>query len=388
MSGTVSFLIGLGRALAALQLYDRGHPARERAIGDALRLLEALLSKDTQPTFTILGDVVVYNGRLVHGLRAWTAGPRLFDAGMQRIEFFRPVSRSDFEAFLEAAEAASEGRPPPPETEHPSIRYGLAAVSDTDLEFEADSEADIESLLGAEIEAMKCVLDQAENGRGVQRQEVEGIVGSLLLAVVAGESFSAPLLRLKDHDQYTTAHSLNVAVLSMALAQFSGYSREQVRAIGVAGVLHDIGKVRVPREILVKSGALTAAERQAVNEHPREGARIILDSDQADLGLAAVVAYEHHIWYDSRGYPVVRPPRSCHPASNLVHVCDVFDALATDRPYRSAWREAAILDLIKRNSGTEFDPFPAAALLRMMTQKTPPFRVLEAPSLASPALTI
>lgn len=378
MIGPRPFLMGLGRALSALVLYDRGHPAREQAVDDAWHTLDELLRESPRPAFTVLGEIVAFEGRLVHGLRNWSVGPRLAGAGIQRIEFTWPVPRIEFEAFLDTAAAAVDGRPGAHDVPHPSIRFGPAALAEAlNLEaLAADSkEADLESLLDAEVGAMNHVLQEAADGRGLQRTEVETLVSSLLLSILSADAFLPPLLRLKDYDQYTTAHSLNVAVLSMSLAEFSGYDRAQVRAIGVAGVLHDIGKVRTPRDILTKTGALSAEERRIIQEHPRDGARIILESGQPDLDFAAVVAFEHHIWYDGRGYPMVRPPRSCHPASNLLHVCDVYDALATDRPYRPAWPEAKILDLIRANSGTEFDPFPVAAFLRMMTQRTERVRI-------------
>jgi putative nucleotidyltransferase with HDIG domain len=355
-----------------MHLYGRGHPAREQALDEAWRSLDSLLRETPRPAFTVLGDLVAFDDRLVHGLRSWSAGPKLAAAGIERIEFTWPVPRTDFEAFIETAAAAIDTRTAARSGEHPSIRFGPAALTETlDLQAlaAASGDGDLDALLEAEFEAMDFVLQEVAGGHGLQRTELETIVSSLLLSVLSAEAFLPPLLRLKDFDQYTAAHSLNVAVLSMSLAEFSGYPREQVRAIGMAGVLHDIGKVRTPRDILVKTGVLTAEDRRIIQEHPRDGARIILEAGQSDLDLAAVVAFEHHIWYDGRGYPAVRPPRACHPASNLLHVCDVYDAMATDRPYRPAWPEPKILDVIRANSGTEFDPFPTAAFLRMMAQR-------------------
>jgi HD-GYP domain-containing protein (c-di-GMP phosphodiesterase class II) len=148
-----------------------------------------------------------------------------------------------------------------------------------------------------------------------------------------------------------------------------------VRALGTAGLLHDLGKVCVPQELLVKPGVLTAEERAIMSRHPVEGARLILESDK-QLGLAAAVAYEHHIMIDGGGYPHFHFPRQCHYASRLVHVCDVFDALRTDRPYRVAWSAEAALAYIEKRAGTEFDPEIAQAfvtLMRRMEMAVVPF---------------
>jgi putative two-component system response regulator len=140
-----------------------------------------------------------------------------------------------------------------------------------------------------------------------------------------------------------------------------------VRAFGVAGLLHDLGKVRVPSEILNKPGPLTASERKVMQTHPVEGARIILDSDKP-LDLAAVVAYEHHIMLNGQGYPCLHHKRGCHHASHIVHVCDVYDALRTKRPYRDAWEPDRILAYIGDRSGTEFEPGVAQAFIGMMRE--------------------
>jgi putative two-component system response regulator len=96
-----------------------------------------------------------------------------------------------------------------------------------------------------------------------------------------------------------------------------------------------------------------------------DGARIILDGDER-LDLAATVAYEHHIMIDGGGYPRMHFRRDCHYASRVVHVCDVFDALCTDRPYRPAWEIGRALEYIEERSGMEFDPEIASVFTTMM----------------------
>jgi len=173
---------------------------------------------------------------------------------------------------------------------------------------------------------------------------------------------------LKEFDQYTTTHALNVAVLSMGLAEHLRLSSREVRAYGIAGLLHDLGKVKVPVEIVQKPGALSDEERAVMCLHPVDGARMILDSDNR-LDLSAAVAFEHHIMIDGGGYPTRRGRRECHHASMLVHVCDVFDALRTHRPYRVAWEANAIVGYITARTGTEFHPDIARAFVAMLRER-------------------
>jgi putative two-component system response regulator len=146
-----------------------------------------------------------------------------------------------------------------------------------------------------------------------------------------------------------------------------GLGSREIRAFGVAGLLHDLGKVRIPRDILVKPGKLTDEERAVMQHHPVDGARIIIEQDM-QLDLAAFVAYEHHIMLNGGGYPTLRYPRDAHYASKVVHVCDVYDALCTDRPYREAWTSERALGYLGERVGTEFDPELVHAFTRMISE--------------------
>jgi putative nucleotidyltransferase with HDIG domain len=174
-----------------------------------------------------------------------------------------------------------------------------------------------------------------------------------------------PLLQLREFDEYTTTHSLNVSVLVMALAESIGLAQQDIRTFGVAGLLHDLGKVHIPQDILNKPGKLTDQERQVMQQHPVEGAKMIIESGRR-LDLAAAVAHEHHIMINGNGYPTHHYRRDCHKASNLVHVCDVYDALRTKRPYRDAWEAERVLTYIEERSGTEFEPEAATAFVTLM----------------------
>ncbi len=134
--------------------------------------------------------------------------------------------------------------------------------------------------------------------------EVEAVVRSLSVAMQMEHRMLLPLLDLKRFDQYTTTHACNVSVLAMGLAERLGLGREEVRSFGVAGLLHDLGKIRIPKEILTKPGKLSDEERAVIQAHPVEGARIVLSRERG-LGVAAVVAYEHHVCIDGGGISIV-----------------------------------------------------------------------------------
>jgi len=198
------------------------------------------------------------------------------------------------------------------------------------------------------------IHDEVSMSERLPMGEVEAVVRSLSVAMRMEHRMLLPLLDLKRFDQYTTTHACNVSVLAMGLAERLGLGREEVRSFGVAGLLHDLGKIKIPKEILTKPGKLSDEERAVIQAHPVEGARIVLSRERG-LGVAAVVAYEHHVCIDGGGYPSFRFTRNCHYASRIVHVCDIYDALCTNRPYRDAWEPEKALTYLESRAGTEVD---------------------------------
>jgi putative nucleotidyltransferase with HDIG domain len=370
MTEAPRFVTSLGQALAAMNLYDGAHPARSRAIDVAYHRLQALLHVDPTPQFTFVDNEVVYAGRTMRDLREWAPAGKLAKAGIQRMEFSAAVSREDFEAFLDdvARRLAGAGTAEAPQTRQTAVRYGalgLRGESSVKPLSAPLPTATIRYSLAEEIAATQWIHEEVVGGHSIPLLEAEATVRSLAAAMHAEQQMVIPLLSLREYDEYTTTHSLNVSVLAMALAESLCLSPREVRAFGVAGLLHDIGKVRIPRDVLNKPGQLTPAERDLIRKHPVDGARIIMESDQ-QLDVAASVAYEHHIMIDGSGYPTMHFRRDCHPASHVVHVCDVYDALRTNRPYRAAWEHEQVMEYLRENAGTEFDPTLIRAFDAMM----------------------
>ncbi len=370
MSEPAEFLGAFAQALAGMSLYGDGHPARERAIDTAYQELRDLQAVHPHPLFTFLGDEVIFGRLPLREMREWGWSSRLAEAGIQRLEFADDVTRDDFEGFLEDVYSrlnlvgldTAEARQMRPS----GIKFGVVGVrSGGEGAEDALPTATIAFSLGEEAETIRWLHDEVKQRESLPLAEAEAVVRSLSVAMHGDQQMILPLLQLKQFDEYTTTHSLNVSVLSMALAEYLGMAPADVRAFGVAGLLHDLGKVRIPIEILTKTGKLTPDERVLMNRHPVEGARLILESEE-DLDLAAVVAYEHHIMLNGMGYPQVRYRRRCHEASNLVHVCDVYDALRTRRPYRDAWPVEQVLPYIEGRAGLEFDPDYVGAFISMM----------------------
>jgi putative nucleotidyltransferase with HDIG domain len=374
VSDPVRFLSAFAQTLSMMALYKEGHPARARATDQSYSALLALQASETQLQFTFLGDEVLFGTQVLRDLRRWEWSQRLGEAGVQRVEFLESVHREDYEVFLDevharltlAAVDSAESRP----ARRTSIKFGAIGLHEEVL-LEGPvaplRTATLAVSLDEEADAIRWVHGEVQVGGELPLAEAEGVVRSLTVAMHSDSQMALPLLRLKDHDQYTTTHALNVSVLAMGLAEYLGLGGGEVRAYGIAGLLHDLGKVRIPREILNKPGKLTDAERDVMRQHPADGAHIILESGR-NLELASAVAYEHHVMINGGGYPSFHYRRCCHHASELVHVCDVYDALRTHRPYRPAWESQRALEYIEERAGSEFEETAARAFVRMMRE--------------------
>jgi len=373
MSDPARFLTSLAQALSTMALYPEGHPAREGVVDTAFAALAELQLADRRVSFSFLGDDVVFGDRPLRQLRGWDWSNRLAEAGIQRIEFETEVARDEFDRFLSQLLAkltlfAVQQGEPTPKGGGP-IRFGQLGIREMEAGPELTT-ATIALSLHEEAETVEWLHEEMQSGHNLPLHEAEAVVRSLAAAMHGDQAIVLPLLELRRYDEYTTTHSLNVCVLAMGLAEWVGLGARDIRAFGVAGLLHDIGKVKIPTDILNKAGRLTPEEREIMNRHPVEGARIIMESEE-NLDLAAVVAYEHHIMQNGGGYPKLEYPRECHQASKLVHVCDVYDALRTNRPYRAAWPAPKVLDYVEERAGTEFEPDVARRFVKMMSEWEP-----------------
>ena len=376
MSDPIRFLVSFGQAVSTMALYNDGHPARERAVDRSYGCLRDLQANDPNPRFSFLGEETIYQETALRELGDWEWGTRLAQAGVQRIELDTNVTREQYEEFLEEMMAritlsfidSAEARPNRPT----GIKVGALGIrgETRHLQETLDAPAPVATIsysLGEEAASIQSMhKDVLERGK-LPLAEAEAVVRSLSMAMHGDQAMILPLLQLREFDEYTTTHSLNVSVLVMALAESVGLAPQDVRTFGVAGLLHDLGKVHIPKDILNKPGKLTDQERQVMQAHPVAGAKMIIESGRR-LDLAAAVAHEHHIMINGLGYPTHHYRRDCHKASKLVHVCDVYDALRTRRPYRDAWETERVLTYIEERAGTEFEPEAAKAFVGMMRQ--------------------
>jgi putative nucleotidyltransferase with HDIG domain len=374
MNEAIRFLKAVARQLSVAGLYRPGHPERERSVDEVYAELSTLLDVEPRPVFAFLEGDVIYADRPISGLRQWEWAVRLAEVGVERLEIEAGVSRSELVGLLEelhARLAPGDDRPFSRESGVGStIRFGPVSVIGEEKHKSLPT-ATMGLSLEDELEVAGWLHREVKLTSELPTFEAIAVVQLLSAAMHAEREIILPLVELKEIDEYSAAHSLNVSVLSMGLAESLALPSVDVRTVGEAALLHDVGKTLTPLDVLNKPGKLTEDEWMRMQQHPVEGARILLAAGTR-FSEAAIVAYEHHIgWKGDKGYPELHYRRTPHRMSRLVQVCDVYDALRTRRPFRPPWPLARTLRHLETEAGVYLDPEFVSAFLGMIRQWEP-----------------
>jgi HD-GYP domain-containing protein (c-di-GMP phosphodiesterase class II) len=198
------------------------------------------------------------------------------------------------------------------------------------------------------------MLNEARMGRAVKQEEAAAVVEDIAGSVWRNPSALISLARLKTRDDYTYMHSVAVCAMMVALGRQLGLNEQEQRVAGEAGLLHDVGKMLMPLEVLNKPGSLTDAEFAVMKSHPERGHAALKASGVFADGVLDVCLH-HHEKMDGSGYPHKLASDQLSLLARMGAVCDVYDAVTSNRPYKSAWDPAASLAKMAQWKG-HFDP--------------------------------
>ncbi len=281
-----------------------------------------------------------------------------------------PGDLGEFAAFIshESSDVPAEG----------SVRLNERPYTPAELQKSA-SLSDIRHSYVTSLDLLKGVSDSMAEGEGADIADAVWTVQELLEGVLLRPGASLLLSTLKTHDGYTFFHSINTSLLALTVGQAIGLDHDQLLQLGLGALLHDLGKIRVPAEIIQYPGRLDDSKWSEIQRHPHEGAQAILAGTGQGQEIAARVALEHHAQYDLGGYPQIPGKEHLHLYSRITSVCDIYDALTTRRSYKRALPPPSALKIVVKAAGTKLDPdlvqilvgilgiFPVGSLLRLDT---------------------
>jgi putative nucleotidyltransferase with HDIG domain len=213
------------------------------------------------------------------------------------------------------------------------------------------------------------IAQKMRSGEKVNLKGAKRVVTSMVNHLIEEEQFLLGMTAIKDYDEYTYHHSVNVSILSVALGHRLGLDRKRLIELGMVGLFHDIGKMSIPNEIINKPSCLSDDEWKVVRKHPVWGVMAILKIRTLDdLTInASIVAFEHHINIDLSGYPQTRNPVDIDMYSKIVSIADKYDAITSARVYsRVPTSPDKALSMLMETAGTEIDPLVFKFFINMV----------------------
>lgn len=356
------FMNHLRSASRQLALYPEDHPALIEVLGKATDGANALLSEASERVITIIGDSLYLDRTILpHASLEFNRLLRdLQSRGIDSVTLTAPVSRGDIHdlaAFL----AATSGDVPAEGT----IRLNERPFSRADLETETGFTG-LRRSYARSLDVLRGVTLALDSEESFDLTGATWVVEQLVEQTLSQPAASVLLSSMKSHDEYTFYHSVNVCILSIALARTVGLPEDEIKLLAVGALLHDIGKVRVPVNTLQWPGRLDTEQWAEIKLHPQEGAAAILAAAAPGQEIAAVVAFEHHARFDRQGYPSMTYSRPAHFFSRLVSTADTYDALTTRRSYRRAETPNRALRVLLQGAGSLYDPDLVQTFIKMV----------------------
>jgi putative nucleotidyltransferase with HDIG domain len=364
-------------ALRAASLYSTAHPSvgeHVRALLEAVQrihrteasILVGFIGGEVIADDTPLLAVTAYRTELIRYMQALGINRVLFDRGVtleELTEFVRAVSQPS-PAALRAAQGDQGQEADVDFLRLAHVRAGRIPVDTSEGKW-GSSAVTLKQVYSGSVEAARMVWESTRfEGRPdapAAHEAVEHLAG----AVEASRATMIGLTGMKAHDEYTFTHMVNVSILTMAQARTLGIEGQGLRALGLAAMLHDIGKVRTPLDVLNKPGALTPEERTIIRRHPLDGASILRAA--ADMPrLAAIVAFEHHLRTDGTGYPAGVERTPINLGTELCAIADAYDAMRSTRVYQPATPAARIMEIMVNNTGRQFDRHLVRRFIHLM----------------------
>jgi HD-GYP domain-containing protein (c-di-GMP phosphodiesterase class II) len=346
------FLLALYTGLRSLKLYPIENATAQKALDDLQAAAVNLLASEEEIELRISGDFLFINAtRLRLELENYASFSYIlatfasFDIGTLRVR--QGVERREWQIFVGLLLNLASMQENPDKLMALSERLQSAAVTHIEVEPTVETQEQLDELERAKelakrtysqgVAVTKEVVNSVRMGRTASIKKVKRAVQAIVDQVLNNETSLMGLTTIRDYDEYTFTHSVNVCIFSVALGRRVGFTRLQLYDLGLAALMHDIGKARIPIDILNKTSGLDEKEWFIIQAHPWLGALTLFEMrGYSEIPYRSiVVAHEHHMKIDLTGYPRVVRERELGLFSRIVAVADGFDAATTRRSYQS-----------------------------------------------------
>jgi HD-GYP domain-containing protein (c-di-GMP phosphodiesterase class II) len=335
----VDFLHALSQSLTMSSLYTPDHPMVTALLPRLLDNLNELLLGTTELTLIIFNDDILYQGKpLARDVNLAKLAKHFNRTGVGHVNFEPGVAAEDLRAFINALSTNADLEVF--KSGSSRIRIGVVSVDD-----QGGDGAEMISSYGdispERLQSLQSFYDAIGDREQLDMRQLMSLVAGFIVAFRREFNPLMALVPIRNLDDYTFTHSINVGILNIAQGMSLGISGELLHDLGVAGMLHDSGKIYVDRAIIQKPGKLSEAELAVMQTHPARGAQYLMGQEGVPK-LAVISAYEHHMRFDRKGYPHPPDGWTLNLCSLMTMISDTFDALRTRRVYKDPWDFPAV----------------------------------------------
>lgn len=345
----------LTASIKSVAFYPQAHPAVRQPLEELAGILSEMLKVKTEIHLGVVEGVFFLENNLFVAPNSSVAelAERLIEKGINAMTVLAGVHPDDL--FLFASLLARKNFPAELVFEELSrkgvttIKYGIDEVQEG-IAADEDRPSAFRTYQDA-LNAVRGTMKDIENGRIPASDQINEVVDSMVSLTIKDHTTLLGLAMIKDYDNYTFNHSVNVGILAVALAAFLGMDREALRDTNIAGLLHDIGKIRIAKDILNKPGKLSGEEYEEMKKHAEKGAEIVKEMENIHPRVTDAVL-GHHIRFNRSGYPEWARQRDFDQLTEILAVADCYDAITTLRTYNSPALPKTALEMMRRISGS------------------------------------
>ncbi|PYQ73538.1 MAG: hypothetical protein DMG04_13715 [Acidobacteria bacterium] len=373
----------LAAALRGTELYSPNHPLVQRGLDTLNAAATEALQAAPAIVIGFIGDEVVVDGdRLPRGTAALVGFARdLRERGIEKITLTRGLTRDEIRNLIAVFSDRTSAAPLPDRLAARGVRHvTLGRIVVEEVTDEQAGIAAARRVYATAVETAESLWEAAKAGDKPDPTAARKIIDGLAKLVTQDRTSLMALTALKKYDNYTFTHMVNVSALAMAQARALNVDGTLLREFGFAALMHDIGKVNTPLEVLNKPDKLTKDEFDVMKQHVVDGAHILRRTPEMPA-LAPIVAFEHHLKQDLSGYPENIGSRKLNLCTMIVSIADVFDALRSNRPYRQGLATNRIRAIMGEQGNPAFNQpllkrfvnlmglFPVGNLVRLTTDE-------------------
>ncbi len=377
-------------------IYPSNHPAVMEPANEICELLRPLFAHNSDVSFNIVKSEIYVEKHLLNEESIQQAGfiRLLMERGVNSLKLAKGITPGSVASFFSLInEKKQDADAPEEELKNRLKREGIVGIEIerlVALQFAGDTyqlaeqdEDDMTSRASYEqaLEHMALVEEDVLSSHPIDVTGLRSVISLLMEEFIADRSAVINIMSLKNYDEHLFHHSINVAITCLLIASRLPLENELTKTVGLAGLLHDIGKLKVPLEIVNKPGKLSEAEWDIMRRHPIEGAQILMRY-QSIGDLPVLAALEHHAGYDLSGYPTIKGKSRPHMLARIVSIADVYEAMTAKRSYHAGRNVQKAVDVLIEGIAKQFDPllvkvllntvgvFPPGSLIRLETGQT------------------